>query len=97
MAFEIKACSIEEVQQHPKFADRTEAKVKVTLRETDDHRDFDHHLTLRVWAFTTPEMTEADINHALLARTATILRRTMSNADRRPAPTATPQPQAALG
>lgn len=56
MAFEIKACSIDEVHQHPKFADRIEAKVKVTLRETDAHRDFDHHLTLRVWAFTTPEM-----------------------------------------
>ncbi len=50
MPFEVKACSIDEMQRHPTFADRTQAKVKVVLREIRAREAFDHNLTLRVWA-----------------------------------------------
>lgn len=91
MAFEITACRIEAVHQHPKFDDRTEARVQVTLRETSDATAFDHDLTLRVWAHTNELMSTAEINHALLARAATILKRTISVASQ-PRPVKQPEP-----
>ena len=81
MPFEVKACSIDEVHRHPTFADRTQARVKVVLREIRAREAFDHNLTLRVWADTTAGMSPTDINMALLTRAATILKRTMASAE----------------
>ncbi len=81
MPFEVRACTIGELHRHPKLADRTQAKVRVVLREITANRAFDHNLTLKVWANTHAGMTPADINTALLTRAASILKRTMSVAD----------------
>ena len=81
MPFEVKACTIDEMHLHPTFADRTQAKVKVVLREIRAREAFDHNLTLRVWANTNPGMSPTDVKMALLTRAATILRRTMSAAE----------------
>ena len=81
MPFEVKACSIDEMQRHPTFADRTQAKVKVVLREIRAREAFDHNLTLRVWANTNERMSANDVKMALLTRAATILKRTMSTAE----------------
>jgi len=81
MPFEIKACTIDEMHRHPTFADRTQAKVKVVLREIGSRETFDHNLTLKVWANTNERMSKTEINTALLSRAATILKRTMSVAD----------------
>jgi len=81
MSFEIKACTIADVRPHPTLGGRIEGKVKVTLRETIDRRDVDHNLTLKVWADTTPAMSMAEVNSALLGRAAIILRRTVAVAD----------------
>ena len=48
MPFEIKACSIDEMHRHPTLKDRTQAKVKVMLREIRSRETFDHNLTLKV-------------------------------------------------
>ena len=81
MPFEVKACTIDELHRHPTFADRTQARVKVVLREITAHKAFDHNLTLKVWANTRPGMSTAEVNTALLTRAATILKRTMSVAE----------------
>lgn len=81
MSFEIKACTIADVRPHPTLGGRIEGKVKVTLREQLDQQTFDHDLTLKVWADTTPAMSLAEINTALLGRAAIILKRTMAVAD----------------
>jgi len=81
MSFQIKACTIADVHPHPKLGGRVEGKVRVTLRETIDQRDIDHDLTLKVWADTTPAMSLAEINAALLGRAAIILKRTVAVAD----------------
>jgi hypothetical protein len=81
MPFEIKACSIDEMRRHPTFADRTQAKVKVLLREIRSRETFDHNLTLRVWANTTDKMSPAEVKTALLTKAATILKRTVSVAE----------------
>lgn len=81
MPFEVKACTIDEMHRHPTFADRTQAKVKVLLREIRSRETFDHNLTLRVWANTNDKMSASEIKTALLTRAATILKRTVSVAE----------------
>lgn len=81
MPFEVKACSIDEMHRHPMFADRTQARVKVVLREITTRQAFDHNLTFKVWANTNERMTPAEVNTALLTRAATILKRTMTVAE----------------
>lgn len=81
MSFEIKACTIADVRPHPTLSGRVEGKVRVTLRETIDRQDVDHALTLKVWADTTPAMSLAEVNSALLGRAAIILKRTVAAAD----------------
>lgn len=81
MPFEVKACTIDEMHLHPTFRDRTQAKVKVVLREIRAREAFDHNLTLRVWADTTDQMSPSDVKMALLTRAAGILKRTMSAAE----------------
>lgn len=81
MPFEVKACTIDEKHRHPTFADRTQARVKVVLREITAHQAFDHNLTLKVWADTNDKMSAAEINTALLTRAAAILKRTMTVAE----------------
>lgn len=81
MPFEVKACSIDEMQRHPTFADRTQAKVKVLLREIRSRETFDHNLTLKVWANTHDQMTASEVKTALLVKAATILKRTVSVAE----------------
>lgn len=81
MTFEIKACSIDEMHRHPMFHDRTQAKVRVMLRETHSREVFDHNLTLKVWAETNDKMTPAEIKTALLTKAAAILKRTVKVAD----------------
>lgn len=81
MPFEVKACTIDELHRHPTFADRTQARVKVVLREITVHKAFDHNLTLKVWANTHTGMSKAEVNTALLTRAAAILKRTMTVAD----------------
>lgn len=81
MPFEVKSCSIDEMHRHPTFADRTQAKVKVLLREVRSRETFDHNLTLRVWADTHDQMTASEVKTALLVKAATILKRTVSVAE----------------
>jgi hypothetical protein len=81
MPFEVKACTIDEMHRHPTFRDRTQAKVKVVLREIRAREAFDHNLTLRVWADTNDGMSSNEVKMALLTRAATILKRTMTNAE----------------
>jgi len=81
MSFEIKACTIADVRPHATLGGRVEGKVRVTLREKLDRQDFDHDLTLKVWADTTPAMSLAEVNSALLGRAAIILKRTVAVAD----------------
>lgn len=81
MPFEVKSCSIDEMHRHPTFADRTQAKVSVLLREVRSRETFDHNLTLRVWANTTDQMSPTEIKTALLTRAAIILKRTVSVAE----------------
>ena len=81
MPFEVKGCTIDEMHRHPTFRDRTQAKVKVVLREIRAREAFDHNLTLRVWADTNDQMSSNDVKMALLTRAATILKRTMSAAE----------------
>jgi hypothetical protein len=81
MPFEVKSCSIDEMHRHPTFADRTQAKVKVLLREIRSRETFDHNLTLRVWADTHDQMTASEVKTALLIKAATILKRTVSVAE----------------
>lgn len=81
MPFEIKACSIDEMRRHPTLKDRTQAKVKVMLREIRSRETFDHNLTLKVWANTRDDMTPAEVKTALLTKAAAILKRTVTVAE----------------
>jgi hypothetical protein len=81
MPFEIKACSIDHMHQHPTLKGRTQARVKVMLREIRPHETFDHDLTLNVWADTRDDMSPDEIKTALLTRAATILKRTVTVAE----------------
>ena len=81
MPFEVRACSIDELRRHPTLSDRTQAKVKVLLREIRPRETFDHNLTLRVWANTRDDMSAAEIRTALLSKAAAILKRTVTVAE----------------
>jgi hypothetical protein len=81
MPFEIKACSIDEMRRHPTLKDRTQARVKVMLREIRSREIFDHNLTLKVWADTRDDMTPTEVKTALLTKAATILKRTVTVAE----------------
>lgn len=81
MPFEIKACTIDEVRRHPTLGGRTQAKVKVMLREVLSRKTFDHNLTLRVWAETNDRMSPHEVNTALLVKAASILKRTVAIAE----------------
>jgi hypothetical protein len=81
MPFEIKACSIDEMRRHPTLKDRTQARVKVMLREIRPRETFDHNLTLKVWANTRDDMSPAEVKTALLTKAATILKRTVTVAE----------------
>jgi hypothetical protein len=81
MPFEIKSCSIDELRRHPTLRDRTQAKVKVMLREIRSRETFDHNLTLKVWANTRDDMSPAEVKTALLTKAATILKRTVTVAE----------------
>jgi hypothetical protein len=81
MPFEIKACSIDEMRRHATLRDRTQAKVKVVLREIRSRETFDHNLTLRVWANTRDDMTVTEVKTALLTKAAHILKRTVKVAE----------------
>lgn len=81
MPFEIKACSIDEMRRHPTLKDRTQAKVKVMLREIRSRETFDHNLTLKVWANTRDDMSPAEVKTALLTKAAHILKRTVTVAE----------------
>jgi len=81
MPFEVKSCSIDEMHRHPTFKDRTQARVKVLLRESRSRETFDHNLTLKVWANNTDKMTASEVKTALLTKAATILKRTVSVAE----------------
>jgi hypothetical protein len=81
MPFEIKACSIDEMRRHPTLKDRTQARVKVMLREIRSRETFDHNLTLKVWANTDDKMTPAEVKTALLTKAAHILKRTVTVAE----------------
>jgi hypothetical protein len=81
MPFEVKACSIDEMHRHPTLKDRTQAKVKVMLREIRSRETFDHNLTLKVWANTHDDMSPAEVKTALLTKAAVILKRTVTVAE----------------
>lgn len=81
MPFEIKACSIDEMRRHATLKDRTQAKVKVVLREIRSREVFDHNLTLKVWANTRDDMSPAEVKTALLTKAAAILKRTVTVAE----------------
>lgn len=81
MPFEVKACSIDEMGPHPTLKDRTQARVKVMLRETRSSETFDHDLTLKVWADTSEDMTPTEVKTALLTKAAAILKRTVTVAE----------------
>jgi hypothetical protein len=81
MPFEIKACSIDHMHRHPTLKGRTQARVKVMLREIRPRETFDHDLTLKVWADTRDDMSPNEVKTALLTKAATILKRTVTVAE----------------
>lgn len=81
MSFEVIHCAILAVTPHSTLSDRTNARVRVKLRETRDGQASDMELTLKVWAVTTPDMDDADVRSALLIRAAAVLSRTLAAAD----------------
>lgn len=93
MPFEITACSIAEVHPHPIFRDRTQARIKVTLRETGTLPNTDHALTVKVWTDNKGRTDEA-IREELVVKAATILKRTAERADQMPSPVAVVVPAA---
>ena len=81
MPFRVTACSIAEMHPHEIFRNRTQARIKVTLRETGIGAAVDHQLTVRVW--TDNEGRDANgIREALILKAAAILKRTTERADR---------------
>lgn len=81
MPFEVTDCSIIEMQAHPRLADRTNARLRVRLQETNASDTIDHDLVIRVWTDTRPGMSVTDIQSALLMRAAAIIRRTIASAE----------------
>lgn len=71
---------------HPMFRNRTQARIKVTLRETGIGPAVDHALTVRVWT-DNEDRDVSGIREALILKAAAILKRTTERADR-----ATPHP-----
>ena len=90
MAFEVRNCTLQDVVAHATIHGRTNAKVRVKLREIRADQVLDHDLVLRVSATTTTEMSEAEIRSALLGKAATILNRTVRMADSAEGPAAPP-------
>lgn len=85
MPFEITTCTIAELFPHPIFRDRTQARIKVTLRETGTIPATDHALTVKVWTDNRGRSDDA-IREDLVLKAATILKRTADRADQLPHP-----------
>ncbi len=81
------------MQRHPVFPERTQAKVRVVLRETAQHGRFDHDLTLKVWVDTAPGVGPEALRSALLRRANEILQRCFAIPEPTPIlPPLTPRP-----
>jgi hypothetical protein len=80
MSFELAACAISEKHAHPRFAGRTLAEVRVTLREHLE-RVYNHDLRVKVWADHADSAVDDEIDRALIAKAAHILRRTLPHAE----------------
>lgn len=82
MPYSLIDIAILEQQPHKSLANRVVGKVRAVLNETQDGRNQDHELSISVWAQTTPEMSEQDVEMALLLKAAQIVGRVKADLER---------------
>lgn len=79
MSLELVDIVLTERHPHPRLENRINGKVRATLVEVLDEREYRHNIDLSVWIDGKPEMSEADVELALLVKGAGIVARLKSN------------------
>lgn len=75
MSLELIDISLAERQYHPTLADRMTGKVRAVLNETIGGRDVQHEIMVPVWMDVSAEMSDEDIELALMVKAADIVGR----------------------
>ncbi|WDR02128.1 hypothetical protein PSQ19_15900 [Devosia algicola] len=75
---------------HKSLPNRVVGTVRAVLKEIQDDREQDHELAVSVWAQTDPDMSEQDIEMALLLKAADIVGRVKTSLERSDRPVGPP-------
>lgn len=71
--------AVRDKQAHPRLAGRTTGHVRAVLTENLGGHTHNHELAIPVWADTTPNASDADIDMALMLKAAAIIARVKAN------------------
>lgn len=75
MTIELIDIVLTERQPHPRLEHRINGKVRATLLEKLDEREYRHDIDLPVWIDGKPDMNAEDVELALLVKAADIVSR----------------------
>jgi len=75
MTFKLIDIALVECQAHERIENRVVGTVRAVLREMQADYAQEHEITVPVWAQTTPEMSDEDIEMALLLKASDIIMR----------------------
>ena len=81
MTYQLIDIAVAQKSAHPRLPDRVTGKVRAVLTETRDGREQRHELAIPVWTNRSDEMSEDDVDMALLVKAADILARIKANLD----------------
>ncbi|MEO5808327.1 hypothetical protein [Devosia sp.] len=82
MPYSLIDIAVVESHRHPTLASRTVGTVRAVLNEEQIDRGQNHELSISVWTPTGPEMSEQDIEMALLLKAADIVGRVKATLER---------------
>lgn len=83
MGFKLTDIAINDKHDHPAIPGRVVARVRAVLAESQPGYAQEHVLLVRVYAERRPDRNEADLDHELMMRAASILERVRARLDDR--------------
>ncbi len=78
MSLELVDIALSSREPHPRLSNRVNGKVLAVLAETIDGQSYQHEITVPVWADRHADMSEDDLELALLVKAADIVGRLKS-------------------
>ena len=82
MPYNLIDIAVTERRPHPILGSRILGTVRAVLHEAHDWHNQDHSLSLKVWTEADEQMSDDDINMALLLKAASVIGRVKANLER---------------